>query len=226
MGVGNLIARTQGEERVPHEILNFDLVGYDVVPIEKTVPKLDEHDQPVVYPPTGEPVRETRHWELRDDVPAERMIRLFALVQKQARETGPKLATLEDAEQLVAEMDRTDEVMTNVCLSIFRHTYPTTSEAQLRAWFTTTERQAIVSRFFFPRGSESSPAPPSTPSTPSPMTMTTEEAETRTAEEPMGESSSLPVASMPGQVQPTPAAPQPAAHYQPTHRSLKHKRRR
>ena len=219
---------------MPHEILNFDLVSYDVVPIEKTVPKLDEHDQPVVYSPTGEPVRETRHWELRDDVPAERMIRLFALVQKQARETGPKLATLEDAEQLVEEMDRTDEVMTNVCLSIFRHTYPATSEAQLRAWFTTTERQAIVSRFFFPRGSESSPAPPSTPSSPSPMKTETGEAMT---EELMGEEttiepSSLPPVSTPGQVQPTAAAPQPTppqpttARFQPTHRSLKHKRRR
>ena len=209
---------------MPHEILNFDLVSYDVVPVEKTVPKLDEHDQPVVDTATGELVRETRRWELRDDVPAERMIRLFALVQNKAREVGPKLATLENAEQMADQMDETDGVMTNVCLAIFRHTYPITSEAQLRAWFTTTERQAIVSRFFFPRGSASSPAPPSTPSTPSPMMMTET---TETEGKPMGEESSLPVASTPGQVQPMPAPPQPpTARFQPTYRNQKHKRRR
>lgn len=125
------------------QIINFDVLTCDTVEVQKTV--------------AGMP----RVWHLRDDVSAETMIRFFEL----ARAEEAVQATAENATAgVVASFRAADRIYLSVLLDIFRHTYPETDEAELRAAFSYEERKRLVDLFFSLAGiglSGPSSAPPS-----------------------------------------------------------------
>jgi len=121
-----------------------------------------------------------RTWALRDDVPPEIMLACFRMLshaemqsaaitalQAQAGESDIEqieaaLASVE--EKLLAQQDE----VTHICGDIFRHTYPETTDGDIRAWFHADERTNIVQLFFTRRLAASSTPLSATTETPTP----------------------------------------------------------
>lgn len=139
------------------QVINFDVVTCDTVEVRKTV------------------AGETRVWKLRDDVSAETMIRFFELARaEQTAEAAADQAadgeggpTRGPARGVAEAFRAADRVYVAVLVEIFRHTYPETTEAELRAAFSYEERKQLVDLFFslagFASSGPSSGAPNSTP---------------------------------------------------------------
>ncbi len=130
------------------QVVNLDEVLVERTEIRKTVP--------------GEQV--PRVWHLRDDIPAEVMLRVFRLM-KSARDSGAAAksavdelsakdgSAIEDemVDAITAMEERLKEHVQEtleITLDIWRHSYPATTEDELRDWFTHEERERLVQLFF------------------------------------------------------------------------------
>lgn len=119
-------------------------------------------------------------WQLRDDIPAEIMLACFRLMahaeiegnaisalQSQAQDGDP--AAIEAAmAEVQAKLQAQENEVTHICGEIWRHTYPETSDEDIRAWLRADERTRIVQLFFTRRLAESSTLSADTTATPTP----------------------------------------------------------
>lgn len=124
------------------QVINFDVLTADTVEVEKTVGGV------------------RRVWKLRDDVSAAVLMRFFELAQAQAAE-------MTEAD-VIAQFRAAERVYLTVLLDIFRHTYPETTEEELREWFTFEQRKSLVDAFFSLAGiGSNAPSPATAPGSPS-----------------------------------------------------------
>lgn len=124
-----------------------------------------------------------REWALRDDLPLMQAFGYFELPQLQARidraikDANARAASADFAEEDIhgalehirLAADALERKIYELGLIVFTHTYPETTAAQLREWFSMQDMHGVVQVFFQNRLRGSAPLPSAgNPSTPPP----------------------------------------------------------
>ena len=121
-----------------------------------------------------------RVWALRDDIPPEIMLQCFRLMghaELQSGAVSELRATMDtdDPASVVSAVETLEQTMlaqaeevTHICGNIFRHSYPETTDDEMRRWFRDDERIRIVQLFFTRRLQASSTLSADTTATPTP----------------------------------------------------------